>query len=108
MAVLSSLSSNFAIHRDAMEATTDFAAAANGADADLTWTDVAAVGVVLIERSTSELTGFVQIDEVDVETEAYTDGPLEDGTYYYRIRAYDIQLGYSDYSDTESVVIEPA
>jgi hypothetical protein len=73
----------------------------------LDWTDVATDGTVEIYRSLTVDSGFELIDSVDVGTETYQDtGLTADTEYFYKIRAFDISVGYSDYSATESDTTE--
>lgn|GEM_PF-2588331 len=72
----------------------------------LNWTDNSADEQgFLIERSLSS-EGFIQIAEVEPDVTTYTDTGLEfSRTYFYRVRAYNIE-GNSDYTGTVDAVIK--
>lgn len=86
-------------------APTNLVADVNNLDVLLTWTDVADENGYLLERSTSELSGFAQIAMLGINQTEYTDTGLNNNTtYYYRVRAYN-STGNSSYSSTVSATV---
>lgn len=83
------------------------ATAASQSTADLTWRDNADDETGFsIERSTSSSSGFVQIDQVSADVQAYADSGLNAGTtYYYRVLAYNGN-GESTYSNVSSATTD--
>lgn len=98
-AVLSGPAAPTALSADAVDSTS----------IDLAWTDNANdEDGFLIERSTSELTGFVEIQSIAADQTTYSDSGLDPATtYYYRVRASNTD-GYSDYSNTAFAATLPA
>ena len=73
----------------------------------LNWTDNSSnENGFKIERSTDGI-NFVQIATVSANTTSYNNSPLTEGTYYYRVRAYN-SGGNSSYSNTTSASIVSA
>lgn len=108
MPLYTALRSNIAISKAALAAPTGLALNVDSdTEITLNWTDVATDGTVEVERSLAALTGFEVIATVDVGDATYADTGLTAATeYFYRIRAFDISVGYSAYSDTESATTD--
>lgn len=103
MAVASLPQANLAITHTPLAAPTGLALTVDS-DSEITldWTDVATDGIVNIYRSLDGVT-FELIDFVSVGDETFQDtGLTADTEYFYKIRAFDISVGNSAYSATES------
>lgn len=72
----------------------------------LTWQDNSENADSLhLERKT-DAGDYVEIQQLAVGVEYYVDPTVESGhAYYYRIRAYDAELGYSHYSNVAEIVV---
>ncbi len=91
------------------QAPTNLQGAASSTGVGLTWTDNSSNEATFrIERSTDGV-AFAEIWNVGANVTSYTDSALINGTltYYYRIRANNVNGGYSSYSNTV-VVTMPA
>ncbi len=99
-----SLIVNFAGEQERLATPTGFGLTVNSStQITLDWTDVESDGIVSIERSLLETSGFAVIATVAAGVETYANSGLTTATqYYYRIRAYYLPAGYSPYSDTEN------
>lgn len=86
------------------------AAAASATQINLTWTDAsAAEDNYLVERSPNGSTGWAQIASKAAGSTSHSDTGLTAETqYFYRVRAYDATLGYSDYSDVANDTTDSA
>jgi hypothetical protein len=93
------------------------ATAASSSQINLAWTDNSGYeDNYLVERSANGSTGWTQIASKAADSTSHSDtGLTASTTYYYRVRAYDSVLGYSDYSNTanattnaSSTVISPS
>lgn len=100
MTLVTSLKDRYVVKKVAMGDPTGLALVVVSATAiTLNWTDVEIIGTVKIERSLASGSGFSEIASVPVGDETYDDTGLTTATtYYYRIRSYDIRIGYSAYS----------
>lgn len=75
--------------------------------ARLTWQDNSdsESGFSIERSSTSATAGFSEIDTVAADTTQYDDTDLSAGTYWYRVRAFDAEGNYSDYSEVAEVTV---
>lgn len=84
----------------------DLQATVNGDDVVLTWKDNSSnENGFTIQRNNGS--GFERIDFVQTGIETFTDTNLADGTYTYRVRAYDSD-SYSDFSNVANATIAPS
>lgn len=76
----------------------------------LNWVDNASdEDNILVERSTSSMSGFSQITSEAADTEMYADDlNAFDALRYYRVRAFKTGDAYSSYSNTASATTAPA
>jgi len=88
---------------DEINPPSDLVAQVNENSATLTWKDNSTnENGFTIQRNDGN--GFERIDFVQTGIETFTDTNLADGTYTYRVRAYDSD-SYSDFSNVISVTI---
>jgi hypothetical protein len=104
MAIVSFPSANTAISKTPLATPTGFGLTVDSSSAiTLNWTDVATDGTVEIWRSLEEENNYELIDSVAVGTETYGDSGLTAHTpYYYKLRAFDVSAGYSEFTDWET------
>jgi len=89
--------------QDEINPPSDLTAQVTQNNITLTWKDNATnENGFTIERNNG--TGFEQINYVTTGTETYIDQDLADGTYTYRVRAYDSD-SYSEYSNTIATTV---
>lgn len=88
---------------DEITAPSDLTARVDGKNVTLTWEDNSSnENGFTIERSNGE--AFERIDYVTTGVQTFTDKNLANGTYTYRVRAYDSD-SYSSYSNTIKAVV---
>lgn len=99
-----SLKDRYVVKKTALEAPISLSlTVVSATQITLDWTDVAIIGTIKIERSLAPTSGFVEIASVVLGVETYDNTGLTTATtYYYRIRSYDISIGYSVYSAIEN------
>jgi hypothetical protein len=95
----------YLIYRKPLKTLAVFAASSSTVQLD--WTDNSgSESGFSIERSTTSATaGFAEIDTVGAGVETYNDTGLAADTYWYRVRAYDADGVYSDYSNVAEVTV---
>lgn len=106
MATLSVQRSPIAVLKTDLLPPTDLSLSVGGVDnrtVTLTWTDAEAIGSVKIYRALGLSGEFSQIASVAHGVETYDDTVVVDGTYYYKLKSFEIEFGYSVYSSTEHI-----